>query len=206
VKSLHHMLERPELADLVIPDLARWEDWGAIDELMTLYKTADEKSSWVRVPVVNYLRACPLPRAKDLLKECEKIDPAAYKRATTWFPSTPSATPAPTPEKASQGESQGKVAPIASIPVEDERTPDEIAGGKASPVVPAGAVVAVANSAMPVPPDDEELAAVNQGAAPAAALKQSVTAPANLWLVLGVPWAVGLTLLAVQFSLLRVRF
>jgi hypothetical protein len=206
VKSLHHMLERPELADLVIPDLARWEDWGAIDQLMALYKTADEKSSWVRVPVVNYLRACPLPRAKELLKECEKIDPAAYKRATTWFPSTPSAAPVPTPEKASQSDSPQKASPIASTaPVEDERTPDELPGGQISAVVPAGAVVAVANSAMPVPPDDEELAAVNQGAAPAAALKQTASAPANLWLVLGVPWAVGLTLLAAQFSLLRVR-
>ena len=73
VASLHHMLERPELADLVIPDLARWEDWGAIDKLMELYKAADDKSSWVRVPVVNYLRTCPLPRAKDMLKECEKM-------------------------------------------------------------------------------------------------------------------------------------
>jgi len=43
VASLHHMLERPELADLVIPDLARWEDWGATDKLMELYKSADEK-------------------------------------------------------------------------------------------------------------------------------------------------------------------
>ena len=89
VASLHHMLQRPELADLVIPDLARWEDWDAMDKLMDLYKTADEKSSWVRVPVVNYLRACPLPRAKEMLKECEKIDPASYKRAMTWFPGAP---------------------------------------------------------------------------------------------------------------------
>jgi hypothetical protein len=207
VKSLHHMLERPELADLVIPDLARWEDWEAVDQLMELYKSADEKSSWVRVPVVNYLRACPLPRAKELLKECEKIDPAAYKRATTWFPSTPSAAPVPTPEKASSiaaPTADSKVA--ASSPIVDERTADEISAPQPVAAAPPGEVLAVANSAMPIPPDDEETALLNQGAAPAAAIRISPAPPANLWLVLGVPWAVGLVLLAAQWSVLRWRF
>ncbi len=86
VDGLEHMLTRPKLADLVIPDLARWEDWEVMDELVTLFKTADEKSSWVRVPVVNYLRACPLPAAKLRLKELEKIDPDAIRRANTFFP------------------------------------------------------------------------------------------------------------------------
>src|SRR5437868_2009938 len=89
VKALHPMLERPELADLVIPDLAKWEDWTVMDKLFDLYKNANEKNSWVRVPVVNYLRACPLPKAKELLVECEKIDPAAVKRANTFFPGAP---------------------------------------------------------------------------------------------------------------------
>ncbi len=50
LKSMQLILARPELADLVIPDLARWEDWSQIDRLVELFKTADEKSSWVRVP------------------------------------------------------------------------------------------------------------------------------------------------------------
>ncbi len=58
------MLDRPQLADLVIPDLARWEDWSVMDRLVELFKTSDEESSWVRVPVINYLRACPLPEAQ----------------------------------------------------------------------------------------------------------------------------------------------
>ena len=49
LKSMQLILLRPELADLVIPDLARWEDWSQIDRLVELFKTADEKSSWVRV-------------------------------------------------------------------------------------------------------------------------------------------------------------
>jgi len=86
LKSMHHMLGRPQLADLVIPDLARWEDWSVMDRLVKLYKNADEKSSWVRVPVINYMRACPLPKAKTNMKLLKKIDPAAVKRANTFFP------------------------------------------------------------------------------------------------------------------------
>ena len=80
------MLDRPQLADLVIPDLARWEDWASMPRLVKLFKEADEKSSWVRVPVINYLRACPDPAAVEHIKELEKIDPAAVKRANTFFP------------------------------------------------------------------------------------------------------------------------
>lgn len=86
LEGLRYMLRRPQLADLVIPDLARWQDWSVMEELVQLFKDADDKSSWVRVPVVNYLRACPQPQAKDYIKQLEKIDPAAVKRANTFFP------------------------------------------------------------------------------------------------------------------------
>ncbi len=86
-RAFHLLLDRPELADLVIPDLARWEDWSVMDRLVELFKQAEGKKSWVRVPVVQYLKACPEPRAKELLKELEKIDPKAVRRASFFFPS-----------------------------------------------------------------------------------------------------------------------
>lgn len=86
LESMRIILDRPELADLVIPDLARWEDWTQVDKLVELFKTADEKSSWVRVPVINYLRACPLPEAEEQLEHLKDLDPAAFKRATSFFP------------------------------------------------------------------------------------------------------------------------
>lgn len=86
LEGLRHMLDRPQLADLVIPDLARWEDWESMPRLVQLFKEADEKSSWVRVPVINYLRACPDEAAAEHIKELEKIDPAAVRRANTFFP------------------------------------------------------------------------------------------------------------------------
>lgn len=93
LESMRLILDRPELADLVIPDLARWEDWTQIEKLSKLFRGADDNSSWVRVPVINYLRACPLPEAEKELAELKEIDPAAFKRATSFFP-VPKATPA----------------------------------------------------------------------------------------------------------------
>jgi len=84
--ALRTMLDRPQLADLVIPDLARWQDWTVMGKLVELFKTANEESIWVRVPVVNYLRACPLPEAKAQIEELKKIDPEAVKRANQFFP------------------------------------------------------------------------------------------------------------------------
>ena len=86
LEGIRLMLDRPQLADLVIPDLARWEDWSVIDRLVELFKKSDEESSWVRVPVINYLRACPLPKAKEQLDELAKIDPETVKRANSFFP------------------------------------------------------------------------------------------------------------------------
>ncbi len=86
LEGLRLMLDRPQLADLVIPDLARWEDWSVIDKLVDLFKKSDEESSWVRVPVINYLRACPLPEAQERLEELAKIDPDSIKRANSFFP------------------------------------------------------------------------------------------------------------------------
>jgi len=119
VKSLHCMLDRPPLADLVIPDLARWEDWSVIDRLVDLFKKADDKSNWVRVPVINYLQACPLPEAKKQLDVLSKLDPDAFKRASSFFfpgggaPATPKADP----NKASQANPKGSDVQVAARPV-----------------------------------------------------------------------------------------
>jgi hypothetical protein len=86
LEALHYMLDRPQLADLVIADLARWQDWAIMDRLVELFKNATDETSWVRVPVINYLQACPLPKAKEYLVELAKLDPESVKKATNLFP------------------------------------------------------------------------------------------------------------------------
>jgi len=83
LRSLRILLEEPKLADLVIADLARWEDWSVIDRLAELFEKADADNIFVREPVVNYLRACPLPEAAAAVVKLEKIDPEAVRRAAT---------------------------------------------------------------------------------------------------------------------------
>lgn len=81
VTAIRSLLDRPKMADLIIPDLARWEDWSVMDKLVAMFKQSDDDKRWLRVPIVSYLIACPLPEAKVHLAELEKIDPAAIERA-----------------------------------------------------------------------------------------------------------------------------
>lgn len=82
VASIRLILERPKLADMVIPDLARWEDWSVMDRLVTMFKEAEPQNNWLRVPIIQYLMACPLPAAKERLEELRQIDPEAVRRAS----------------------------------------------------------------------------------------------------------------------------
>lgn len=146
VESLRHLLDRPELADLVIPDLAKWEDWAVMPRLVQLFKEADDKSSWVRVPVINYLRLCPLPEAKKAIDELATIDPDAVKRAQTFFPleqpaatgsDTTSAKPEAVIEQPKPDQSSALVPPMpASVANADAEAVTEEAGPVAQAATP----------------------------------------------------------------------
>ena len=80
VEAMRLVLDHPRLADQAVMDLARWGDWTVMDRLVELFKSKDpETTSFVRIPVINYLRACPLPRAKVVIEELRKIDPKAVQ-------------------------------------------------------------------------------------------------------------------------------
>jgi hypothetical protein len=81
-----------------------------MERLVQLFKEADDESAWVRVPVVNYLRACPLPEAKTHLEELAKIDPKTVDRATKFF----ALSPAPAPP--AEGDPKTETPPKAVVP------------------------------------------------------------------------------------------
>ena len=83
LESLRLLLQEPKLADLVIADLARWEDWSVVDRLATLFEEATADNIFVREPIVNYMKACPLPEAAAVLEKFQRIDPEAVRRAAT---------------------------------------------------------------------------------------------------------------------------
>jgi hypothetical protein len=116
-EAFHYMLDRPKMADLVIPDLARWQDWTVADRLVNLFVTADADSAWVRVPVLRYLQVCPTPEAKKELARLEMMDPTAAKSAQSFMlPGGAAVAPAPAEspaasDKPTSGKTGGTGAP-----------------------------------------------------------------------------------------------
>ncbi|QGJ69952.1 Hypothetical protein PBC10988_16410 [Planctomycetales bacterium 10988] len=85
VQSLWPLLQKPDLADLIIPDLARWQEWSAIDPLVQLFHEAEGDEQWVRVPIIKYLKACPLAKAKKSITDLAQIDPESVEYAELEF-------------------------------------------------------------------------------------------------------------------------
>jgi hypothetical protein len=84
--SLRLLLDRPQLADLVIPDLIRSRDWTISPQLAQLFRNAEATETlWVRVPIAEYFRLCPTTAAVELRKELETLDPKAFARATALY-------------------------------------------------------------------------------------------------------------------------
>ncbi len=83
--TLAKVLDDPDFADMVIPDLARLEDWTHIETLREKFR-AESRPPFIRIPIIRYFRACPLGEAQKALAECKTIDPDAYRRARVIFP------------------------------------------------------------------------------------------------------------------------
>lgn len=82
VEALRYVLDRPKMADMVIPDLARWEDWSVMERLVQMFRDCDtDETRWVRTPIISYLQACPKEEARSHIAELREIDPNAAKRA-----------------------------------------------------------------------------------------------------------------------------
>lgn len=90
VESLRILLDNDEIADQVIPDLTRWEDWEIMDRLVEKFKASDE-NGWIRQPVVSYLLTAAeqegeiADKANAAVAELEKIDPEGVKRARSYL-------------------------------------------------------------------------------------------------------------------------
>ncbi|MDA1040546.1 MAG: hypothetical protein O3A37_09700 [Planctomycetota bacterium] len=116
--SLRLLLAEPKLADLVVADLARWQDWSVVGRLTELFETATADNIFVREPIVNYMRACPLPEAAEALVKLEKIDPDAVRRAATMAGlagAIAAATPASQPADVDPGDPGGPGTPPDSL-------------------------------------------------------------------------------------------
>ena len=96
-QSMRTLLERPELADLVIADLARMKDWSVQDRLMTIYVSDEYDVPSTKRAIASFMLASaedignkadaaqPLPahaiQAQKYLEELEIRDPKIVKDA-----------------------------------------------------------------------------------------------------------------------------
>jgi len=98
--AMRTLIDRPEVADLAIADLARWKDWSIQDKLMEVYKKGDPDNPLgqiaIRRAVIRYMIASTLDRPQDAdsekprehvatgekhLETLRKLDPKAVARA-----------------------------------------------------------------------------------------------------------------------------
>lgn len=86
-ETLVRVLDQPDSADFVISDLARWQHWQAIPKLSQLFDDAESSESFLRTPIINFMRRCPLPEAQSELARMQNLDPKSYRRALVLFPS-----------------------------------------------------------------------------------------------------------------------
>ncbi len=85
-QALKPVLKRIDFADQVLPDLARWEEWSVLPEVVDLFRRMkDPSENHVRVPIIRFAMACPLPEAKQALATFAELDPDATRRAKTMF-------------------------------------------------------------------------------------------------------------------------
>jgi hypothetical protein len=79
-QAVAQLLNRPEFAAEAITDLARWQAWWALDQVVGLYEMprSDERT---RHAIVGYLLACARPNARTALAQLRKTDPAGVATA-----------------------------------------------------------------------------------------------------------------------------
>ncbi|QDT40259.1 hypothetical protein Pan241w_03150 [Gimesia alba] len=97
--SMRLLLDRPELADLAVANLARWEDWSVMDRLMELYGQEDYQNRSVKKAIIRYLMvaakgkqqsgegpdAATVEKARQRLDKLRNEDPATVKSAERFF-------------------------------------------------------------------------------------------------------------------------
>ena len=95
-QSMRTLLERPELADLVIADLARWKDWSQVDRVYDLYDADGYDTGSIKRAIVRFMLAATKvedepptaeqeEKAAGYLARLREEDPKTVKAAERFF-------------------------------------------------------------------------------------------------------------------------
>jgi hypothetical protein len=98
-QSMRLLLDRPEMVDLVIADLARWQDWSIQEKLMGMYGEGAYDIPSVKRAIIRFMlvsskdvgdsAAADVPphakKGKEYLAELRKRDPKMVSEAERFF-------------------------------------------------------------------------------------------------------------------------
>jgi len=70
-QSMRRLLDRPRVAELILPDLARWNDWAVMSRVMKLYDQKEYDTPGFKQAAIRYLIAA----SKDVPKDSTGDDP-----------------------------------------------------------------------------------------------------------------------------------
>jgi hypothetical protein len=92
-RALRCLLARPEFSAAAITDLARWQDWGAQEQIAALYASPGYGQAEIRRAIVGYLLTCPETSAAKALARLRKVDSAGVAAAERSLAPTTNQTP-----------------------------------------------------------------------------------------------------------------
>ena len=218
LQSMRLVLDNREIADQVIPDLARWEDWSILDRLVTMFK-ASQQDAWVRQPVVSYLlTAAEQPtdvgqRAREAVVELEKIDPEGVKRARSYMAfgllarrgSGSGAAPQSAPKSEPNATATEQTTTETAKQAADDATPPLASTPPTADKEATAAPAAAVPKATDGPSATKPTASPNKTAAVSPTTDRTAArteAPSRL-MIIGVPLVAGLLLMGIFALLLR---
>lgn len=234
LQSIRLLLENKDFADQVVLDLSRWEDWSVLDQLVEMFKTADE-NSYIRQPVVTYLTVASEQsgdvgtKAAAALEELEEFDPETVKQArslmafgalarakaggdasgATEGAEKPKAEPATdtTAFAASDADRTTDAAEIPDPAAYEEGQSDTATVADASQAATAAADSRVSPPEMKTAPNGDQASAATPSKSDASATTNAVEAAHSSpkpLLIIGVPILAAALLLGIYWTILRV--
>ncbi len=82
--AMRVLLDRPELADLAIADLARWKDWSVMEKLAALYDQEAYQVPGIKRSIVRYFDAATKDKPEDDNEKSDAV-PTHVKEAKEYY-------------------------------------------------------------------------------------------------------------------------
>jgi hypothetical protein len=115
------LLDQPDVADLAIEDLRKWQVWDLADRILALKDKEPHNIPIIKRSILRYALECPKESAKAFVDARRKADPDAVQSSEELLklekmpPSPPAVTPKTAPNANTNGKVEKKSSPLSGI-------------------------------------------------------------------------------------------